>query len=77
MSRAGLGSSYWKLWAASTGCSGSAVCPSGPLSVGVLARGFGLTAPFGFASASVAALILFVWRIISNRTVAEAQAPSS
>lgn len=49
----------------------------GALIGGVLARGFGLTAPFGFASASVAALILFVWRIISNRTVAEAQAPSS
>lgn len=46
----------------------------GALLGGVLARGFGLTAPFWFASASVAILILFVWPIINNRTVAEARA---
>jgi MFS family permease len=46
----------------------------GALLGGVLARGFGLTAPFWFASASVAILIFFVWRIISNRTVSEARA---
>ena len=51
----------------------------GALIGGVLARGFGLTAPFWFASATVVVLIFFVWRIISNRTVAEAraEAPSS
>lgn len=46
----------------------------GALLGGVLARGFGLTAPFWFASASVAVLILFVWPIINNRMVAEARA---
>ena len=45
----------------------------GALLGGVLARGFGLTAPFWFASASVVVLIFFVWRIISNRTVADSR----
>lgn len=46
----------------------------GALIGGFLARGFGLTAPFWFASASVVVLIFFVWRIINNRTVYEARA---
>ena len=41
----------------------------GALLGGLLARGFGLTAPFWFASLSVAILGVFVWRIISNETV--------
>ena len=48
----------------------------GALIGGFLARGFGLTAPFWFASASVVILIFFVWRIINNQTVSEAQAES-
>ena len=47
---------------------------AGALLGGFIARGFGLAAPFWFASASVIVLILFVWRIINNRTVAEARA---
>ena len=41
----------------------------GALLGGILARGFGLTAPFWFASLSVAALAVVVWRILSNETV--------
>jgi MFS family permease len=50
----------------------------GALLGGVLARGFGLTAPFWFASLSVAALAVVVWRILDNETVhlARENAPS-
>ncbi len=48
----------------------------GALLGGVLARSFGLTAPFWFASAFVAILTLFVWRIINNRTVSESRSGS-
>lgn len=48
----------------------------GALLGGFIARGFGLAAPFWFASISVVVLIFFVWRIISNRTVAEARTES-
>ena len=50
----------------------------GALLGGLLARGFGLTAPFWFASLSVAILGVFVWRILSNETVhlARENAPS-
>ena len=41
----------------------------GALLGGVLARGFGLTAPFWFSSLSVAILAVIVWRILDNRTV--------
>jgi len=41
----------------------------GALLGGVLARGFGLTAPFWFASFSVAILAVVVWRILNNETV--------
>jgi Na+/melibiose symporter-like transporter len=41
----------------------------GALLGGVLARGFGLTAPFWFSSLSVAILTVIVWRILDNRTV--------
>jgi MFS family permease len=50
----------------------------GALLGGVLARGFGLTAPFWFASLSVAALAVVVWRILDDETVnlARENAPS-
>jgi MFS family permease len=41
----------------------------GALLGGVLARGFGLTAPFWFASFSVVILAVVVWRILDNETV--------
>lgn len=41
----------------------------GALLGGVLARGLGLTAPFWFASFSVAILAVVVWRILDNETV--------
>ena len=50
----------------------------GALLGGVLAGGLGLTAPFWFASLSVAVLAVVVWRILSNETVhlARENAPS-
>ena len=50
----------------------------GALLGGILASGLGLTAPFWFASLSVAILVVFVWRILSNETVhlARENAPS-
>ena len=50
----------------------------GALLGGILASGIGLTAPFWFASLSVAILVVFVWRILSNETVhlARENAPS-
>jgi hypothetical protein len=44
---------------------------------GVLARGFGLTAPFWFASLSVAVLALIVWRALNNETIDAARESSS
>jgi MFS family permease len=41
----------------------------GALLGGVLARGFGLTAPFWFSSLSVAILAVVVWGILDNETV--------
>ena len=49
----------------------------GALLGGVIARGFGLAAPFWFASISVVVLAFFVWKVISNQTVAEARRGSS
>ena len=42
---------------------------AGAILGGVLARGFGLTAPFWFASLSVTVLAVVVWRILSNETI--------
>lgn len=42
---------------------------AGALLGGFLARGFGLTAPFWFASFSVVILAVVVWRILDNETV--------
>ena len=52
---------------------------AGALLGGVLARGFGLTTPFWFASLSVAVLAVVVWRILNNETVqvARENAPSA
>ncbi|MGB3634755.1 MAG: hypothetical protein WA982_11995 [Rubrobacteraceae bacterium] len=49
----------------------------GALLGGVIASVFGLAAPFWFASISVLVLVLFVWSIINNCTVAEARAEGS
>lgn len=49
----------------------------GALLGGVLARSFGLTAPFWFASASMGILAVFVWRVINNRAVSEARDETS
>jgi MFS family permease len=50
---------------------------AGALLGGVLASGFGLTAPFWFASFSVAVLTLVVWRILNNETIDAARESSS
>ncbi len=42
---------------------------AGALLGGVLARSFGLTAPFWFASLAVAVLAVAVWRILNNETI--------
>jgi MFS family permease len=42
---------------------------AGALLGGVLARGFGLTAPFWFASLSVAVLAFAIWGILDNETI--------
>ena len=42
---------------------------AGALLGGVLARSFGLTAPFWFASLSVAVLALIVWPTLNNQTI--------
>ena len=51
---------------------------AGALLGGVLARGFGLTAPFWFASLSVVVLAVAIWGILDNETinVARENAPS-
>lgn len=49
----------------------------GALLGGVLARSFGLTAPFWFASASMGMLVVFVWGVINNRAVSEARDETS
>ena len=46
---------------------------AGALLGGVLAKGFGLAAPFWFAAASVAVLTVVAWRILGNATVAAAR----
>jgi predicted MFS family arabinose efflux permease len=50
---------------------------AGALLGGVLARGFGLTTPFWFASLSVAVLAVVVWRILNNETVQVARENAS
>jgi MFS family permease len=50
---------------------------AGALLGGVLARGFGLTAPFWFASLSVAVLALIVWPALNNETIDAARESSS
>jgi MFS family permease len=49
---------------------------AGALLGGVLARGFGLTAPFWFASLSVAVLALIVWPALNNETIDAARESS-
>ena len=46
---------------------------AGALLGGLLAKGFGLAAPFWFAAASVAALTVVAWRILGNGVVAAAR----
>jgi MFS family permease len=50
---------------------------AGALLGGILARGFGLTAPFWFASLSVAVLALIVWPALNNETIDAARESSS
>ncbi len=50
---------------------------AGALLGGVLARGFGLTAPFWFASLSVAVLALIVWPALNDETIDAARESSS
>ena len=50
---------------------------AGALLGGILARGFGLTTPFWFASLSVAVLAVVVWRILNNETVQVARENAS
>ena len=50
---------------------------AGALLGGVLASGFGLTAPFWFASLSVAVLALIVWPALNNETIDAARESSS
>ncbi len=50
---------------------------AGALLGGVLARGFGLTAPFWFASLSVAVLALIVWPTLNDETIDAARESSS
>ena len=45
----------------------------GALLGGVLARGFGLTAPFWFSFFVVAALAVLIWRILDNKTIKAAR----
>lgn len=52
------------------GMGGAAV---GALLGGLLAKGFGLTAPFWFAAASVAVMTIVSWRTLGNGTVTAAQ----
>ncbi|MDQ3316787.1 MAG: MFS transporter [Actinomycetota bacterium] len=52
------------------GMGGAAV---GALLGGLLAKGFGLTAPFWFAAASVAVMTVVAWRTLGNGTVTAAQ----
>ncbi len=52
------------------GMGGAAV---GALLGGLLAKGFGLTAPFWFAAASVAVMTVVAWRTLGNGTVTAAR----
>jgi len=52
------------------GMGGAAV---GALLGGLLAKGFGLAAPFWFAAAAVAMMTVVAWRILGNRTVTAAR----
>lgn len=49
----------------------------GALTGGILARNLGLTAPFWFASLSVAILAVVVWRILGNETINTARENAS
>lgn len=50
---------------------------AGALLGGLLAKGFGLAAPFWFTAASVAVMTVVAWRIIGNDTVTAARQNAS
>ncbi len=50
---------------------------AGALLGGLLAKGFGLAAPFWFAAASVAVMTLLAWRILGNGAVTAAREDSN